>query len=506
MASCTHPLTLVRHRLVAEHETLNFLTWTQYEKLFNRQLRFVHSLNGAFYYVDLAGGEITEAQVAQLSDAVKGILESDQEIEFLELPRKELIAKFQGNHDDKVEVLKFWPSQTVKCIKCGDAIDYVYQPHSTDKARLRLFEMRVFDQGFVVRFPTLVSPDAIPEWKDPVVLRKVIDEYEETKRICKIETVGQLNKMIYEKRMDEVKNIAEGIHEKRLKDLADSICRNFGEKRIITIAGGSSSNKTTFALKLGMALRVNGFDALVMGMDDYFLDEKDIPYDEKGEQDWEAVTVLNLPLIGERIGALMRGEVIPRRRFNWDTGVSYDDPKETQSLNPHGFLIMEGIHGMNPALLEILGKDRVTPIYLQSTSPINIDNTHRFPSSDLRLLRRLIRDYKFRAYPPRPMFQRWTSVRIGEMNNIFPFQENAEYFFNSASVYEVSVLAAFGRGLCCESTMLMSDETESEESDAVTNEVYLMMAKLQFFNAVSLHIVPKTSCIREFLGGSDLKY
>lgn len=289
--------------------------------------------------------------------------------------------------------------------------------------------------------------------------------------------------------------------------MADKLTENFANKKVITIAGPSSSNKTTFALRLQISLRVNGYESLVIGMDDFYKDRADIPVGPNGEQDFEVITALNIPLLSQRVKALLNGESVPARRFDFVKGVGYDNEKEQLHLHKNQFLIIEGIHGLNPDLLEGLGRENVTPIYVSALTPVNIDSNHRFSTSDLRLIRRMIRDYRYRGYSPRSTLRRWPSVRKGEVKNIFPYQENAEMFFNSSLVYELPVLMIFGKGLLSEATIPeKGEDPNTPESQLISSEARRLLGLINFFYPVSVEVVPHISLIREFVGGSDFQY
>lgn len=283
--------------------------------------------------------------------------------------------------------------------------------------------------------------------------------------------------------------------------------RGFESRPIVTISGPSSSNKTTFAKRLAISLRVRGFRSLVIEMDDYFIDREATPFGPDGLRDYEAITALNVALLSERVARLLSGESVPRRRYDFKHGVGYDVDSETQQLGPKCFLILEGIHGLNPALLEGLGRARTVPIYVAGLTALAIDSTHRFPSSDLRLLRRIVRDHNYRGASARRTIRRWTSVRVGEEKNIFPLLGNAELFFNSALAYEVPVLQVFARSLLAEATVPEEGEdSEDPITVEITREARRLLGMITLFYPISLEEVPHMSCIREFVGGSDLDY
>ena len=495
-------------QLLSEHTTLSFLLYSQYFELFHRQLRTEHSLGDGLYCTDLEGHEITEEQCKQLTDVLMKICENDTPIETPHMRRDQLAEIFSayGLHD-KVGILKSFLPETIECIKYRNFVDYVTEPPSTDKTRLKLFEIRKYRQGLVIRYPTLSDPDHISPWMDPMVLQNMFAEYSEWAKLIGVDSVSSLNEAIYNHHINDVKWVAEGLHEQKLAYIASELVANAATKRVVTIAGPSSSNKTTFALRLAIALRVHGFRSLVIEMDDYYKNNADIPFEPDGTQDFEVVTALNTQLLGERVEQLLEGKKIPKRKFDFKKGVGFDDENEMLELPEKSFLIMEGIHGLNPVILDAIGRDRVEPIYVSCLTPVNIDCNHRFPTTDLRLIRRMVRDFNFRGRSPRKTLAMWTTVRKGEEKNIFPYQENARLFFNSALVYELPVLSTFAKALLAEASMPEPDEDpDSPQAAMLTKQALRLQRLLSFVYPVTVDIVPHISCIREFVGGSDLKY
>jgi len=350
--------------------------------------------------------------------------------------RSELVAFFTDRgFNDKLGLIKTWHDEYIPCISCGDYLDYVLEPMSVDKERLRIFQVIQYADGIVLRFPTLLHPTALSEWNDPRALFEMFSEYREWAKLINCDTVSKLNSIIYERKIDSLKWVAEGLHEQKFAKIAKYLVKRVDKKRIVTIAGPSSSNKTTFAKRLAIQLRVNGYESVVIGMDDFYKDTCDILPGPDGLQDFESIDALNIAVLSDNVKRLLNGETIPVRKFNFKTGKGFNDEKETISLPKNAFLIIEGIHGLNPELLNSLNRDLVTPIYVSALTPLCLDYNHRFPTSDLRLIRRIIRDFRYRGYSPRKTIMRWTSVRVGEERNIFPFQGNAELFFNSSLVY-----------------------------------------------------------------------
>jgi uridine kinase len=335
----------------------------------------------------------------------------------------------------------------------------------------------------------------------------MIREHRKWARLIECDTLSKLNDIIYRRDIDNLKWIAEGLHEQKLAQIAKEIVAGFNERRIVMIAGPSCSNKSTFAKRLSIQLMVNGHKSLVLYMDDYYRDTCDIPKEPDGLQDFEALSAFNVEVLSNHCRRLLAGERVPRRVFSWKMQQGFDNEKNMMVLPRQSVLIIEGIHGLNPELLSVLGRESVVTVYVSALTPISLDYNHRFPTSDLRLIRRIIRDHKYRGYSPRQTILRWTSVRIGEQRHIFPFQGLADHFFDSALVYELPVLAIYGKALLAEATMPDTNEglTESEAKE-VSKEARRLSNLLNLFYPVSVEVVPHISCIREFIGGSDLKF
>jgi uridine kinase len=496
-------------QLLAEQATHSFLLTYQYFALTGRRLKIGPSLGDGVYAYDLLGEPIPPDLCEKLTAGILQLLSGSVPLELVPLRRDVLLQHFtRGGYSDKVGVLKSWQKEEIPCLRVGDYIDFTIEPVSTDLNRLKLFEVRPYRAGIVQRYPRGLDPWAIGTWHDPQVLHDMFAEYAAWVKLLNCSTVAELNDIIYRRKIDELKWVAEGLHDQKFVELAEYLAARVAAKRIVTIAGPSSSNKTTFAKRLAIGLRVHGFDSLVIEMDDYFQDADAIPFGPDGIQDFEHISAMNTEVLGDRVRRLLAGETIPSRRFNFPKGKGEDNPKKPLTLPAQGFLIIEGIHGMNPLMLEAIGgKDKVCPIYVSALTPVSIDSNHRFPTTSLRLIRRMVRDYHFRGQSPRMTLQRWNSVRRGEEMNIFPYQANAELFFNSALVYELPVLATFAKGLLAEASFPAEDENpESVQAQEVSREALRLQGLLSFFYPIAVEVVPHISALREFIGGSDLEY
>ena len=501
------PKLIPRTILQAEANGLLFLTAAEYWRKTGRYLIVNHSLHDGVFVQD-PEGKISIEAIKELQDDVKNLLQQPVPIEFVKIPRDELMKKFVANgQDDKVGVLKTMNTSTIRCLKSGEYVDYEIDEVSDNIPRDKCFELHPYSGGFILRTPTLTSQTKLIDWVDPAPQLEMFKEYTDWAKLVGVKTISQLNQKIFKRDFEELKWTAEGLHKKKLAKIARDLVAGFPEKRIITIAGPSSSNKTTFAKLLQINLRVLGYSSLVIEMDDYAQNREETPFGPDGLRDYEAITAFNLKVFGERVHKLLNGETIPRRKFDFKTGLGYDIEEEKQSLPDKTFVIFEGIHGLNPELLQVIGMNLVTPIYVAPLTPLSIDNGHRFPTTDLRLIRRIIRDHKYRGTSARQSIMRWTSVRKGEERNIFPYQKNAQMFFNSSLIYELPVLSIYGRSLLAEATIPEENEDpESPQAKMITQEAKRILALLNMFYPIPSEEVPHISCIREFIGGSDLKY
>jgi len=498
---------ITRNNMLAIHSTLTFFLSAAYNKLEYGIIKVEHSLGDGVYCVDSENYEITEEMCQALTEKMNQMINSDIKIETPKIERTTLLEFFrdEAKREDKVGVLKAWQDHFIPCIQYDDFIDYMVEDMCTDKSKLKIFEIRKYDNGLILRYPTFMEPTKLQPWKDRPVLHSIYKEAEEWARILKAENITDINEAIASKRIEDLIRINESQHEKKIAKIAEQLAANFNKKRLILIAGGSSSNKTTFAKRLCIQLLVSGYGSTLIEMDDYFKDGKDIPYNEDGNQDFEHISALNVELLTERVHKLLKGESIPERKYIFATSSGQDDEKKQITLPEKNFLILEGIHGLNPELLRHLPD--CTPIYVCCLTPMHIDLNHRISTSDLRLMRRCIRDQNYRGTSVRNSIKRWTSVRMGEENNIFPYHENAQHFFNSALVYELNVYSIRGRIILSEGTFPEPDEGEdSPESKMTTREAQRLLGLLKLFYPYNTDHVSKISTIREFIGGSSFKY
>jgi uridine kinase len=480
------------------HATLAFFLSGAFKKVFpDRLLVIEHSFGNSFFCHDVNFEPISVDDLEKLEKLMAEWINNDKPLVFDEWPKQKFIEKlYKYNSKSKIEIAKRWEDEKIPIAKYNKVYwDYIIDPLTNDKSKLRKFELKKYNDGFLLRFTTILNPDDLMPFQDQPKLFATMEEHQQWSEILGISTIADLNDAIKNDEIKELIWVAEGLHEKKISDIADEIVSGFPEKRIITIAGPSSAGKTTFSKRLKIQLRVNGFRSHTISTDDYFIDRDLLPTDEDGKKDFESINGLDIDLLGERLNGLVDGKAIPERKFNFDNGQG-SDLNEKIELGEWDFVIIEGIHGLNPQLTGQFGDDRVEKIYVSAITQMNIDANHRISTSDNRLLRRLVRDSKYRGYTAEQTLERWPSVRMGEEKNIFPFSEEANLIFNSSLVYEFPVLAKYVRPLL--------ENVKGDEK--IVNLAKRLDLFMSFFDNLDDQYVPGTSLLREYIGGSDFKY
>ncbi|NQV42168.1 MAG: nucleoside kinase [Candidatus Marinimicrobia bacterium] len=363
-----------------------------------------------------------------------------------------------------------------------------YEFTNLDLSTLPRFELLPYDRGFLLRIGE--NGNELSEYSDSPKLFGMMKEHEKWGRILKVSSITDLNKQIMEKGFKQVIWVAEGLHEKRIAALADNIS-NRQSTRVIFVAGPSSSGKTTFTKRLAIHLAVNGIQSKYLSMDNYFLDRDKIPPEADGTLDFENVSCLDLDALQRELSQLVSGEAVNKRSYNFVDG-QQEIHKDTMALGPDEVLIFEGIHGLNPLINDGMTPETYYRVYISALTQLNIDNTHPVSTSDGRLIRRIVRDHKYRGYSADDTIGRWNSVRHGELRNIFPFQEQADMMFNSALIYELAVLKRYALPLL----KAASKNTIRER----------LITLLSLFHTIPDRHVPGTSILREFVGNSYFKY
>ncbi len=452
-----------------------------------------HSMSKGLYCEVKYKTPINEEMVERIRQRMQEIIDEDVPFQKSRISVEEAIDIFRDyGQESKVKLLKYREKPYIKIYQCGWLKNYFYGYMVPSSGYLKQFDLTWYAPGVVIRYPRLEEKGAIPEFVDNPKLFKVFRESEKWAEILEIDYVSVLNDLIVSKKEAEYLRVAEALHEKKIAEIADDVTRHLSEKRLILIAGPSSSGKTTFARRLAIQLKVNGLKPKSVSLDDYFVDREKTPLDELGEYDFESLYAIDLDLFNEHLKALLEGKEIEVPTFNFKTGKrEYTGHKIKVDQNQP--LILEGIHGLNEELTRSIDRNNKFKIYISCLTQLNIDEHNRIPTTDTRLIRRLVRDFQFRGNDATRTLSMWMSVRRGEEGNIFPFQEDADAMFNSALFYELSVLKKYAEPLL----------RQIDNQNPLYAEAKRLLKFLGYFVVLENEDdVPKTSILREFIGES----
>ncbi len=468
------------------------------KSLLGRNVRVAveHSVSKNYYIeiMDENGNDlVTDEVLAQIEDKMWRTAESDIPIEKFSFYLEEgiTIAQEMGLLD-KVRVLKYRPTTFVNFYKLDWFYDYFYGPMAPSTGHFHLFRLVKRDRGFLLQFPNQHNPNELSELRPMTKITQILQESNHWARILSADTVGDLNSIICRGGGDDFISVNEALHEKKIAEISDMIYKS--GKKLVLIAGPSSSGKTTFAHRLCIQLRVNGLRPHIISVDNYFRDAALAPRDEEGKPDFESLDHVNTELFNRDLDALLKGETITLPHFNFQSGKSEPGHKKL-SLSEGEVLVVEGIHGLNEKLTWVVPQDMKFKIFISALTQLNFDDHNRIPTTDTRLLRRIVRDYQFRNYSAEDTINVWPKVLLGEEKHIFPFQEEADVMFNSALVYELCVMKPFVQPL------LFNIPHDSPHY----SETRRLIKFLDSFMGMNSENVPKTSILREFIGGSYFK-
>ena len=448
------------------------------------------------FYVDIRlGRPVVDEDVNILRRRMQEIIDSKMPIRRFTVPTEEAIALFQEKGDvEKVKLLRTSGSIYTTYYKIGEYVDYYYGTLLTNTSQLYLFGLEKYYDGMLLRIPSVSNPDELGEMTRQDKMFDIFKEHHRWQEILGIRTVGDFNQAIDAGHATDIINISEALQEKKLAKIAEEIASRKGVK-LVLLAGPSSSGKTTSCKRLSIQLAVNGLKPLQISLDDYFVDRDKTPKDENGDFDFESIYALNLDLLNEQFNALFRGEEVELPKYDFPSGKSVKSGKKLK-LEPNNVLVVEGIHALNPELTAHVPEEQIFRVYASALTTILLDNHNYIPTTDNRLLRRIIRDYKYRGVSAQETIRRWPLVRAGENKWIFPFQENADAMLNTAMLYELSVLKM-------QAEPLLQQVPENCEEFA---EAYRLLKFLKYFKGIPYNNLPPTSLLREFLGGSSFHY
>ena len=448
------------------------------------------------FYVDVRlDKELTEEEVGKLRNRMQEIIDAHMPIRRYMVPTEDAIALFQEKGDvEKVKLLKPSGSIYTTYYKIGDYVDYYYGTLLTNTSELYLFGLEKYYDGMLLRIPSLKNPDQLGEITRQDKMFDIFKEHHRWQDIIGIRTIGDFNQAVTAGFSTDIINISEALQEKKIAQIAEDIAQRKGVK-LVLLAGPSSSGKTTSCKRLSIQLAVNGLKPLQISLDDYFVDREKTPKDESGEYDYESIYALDLKLINEQFNALFRGEEVELPKYDFQSGKSKRSGKKLK-MNDHNVLVVEGIHALNPELTSQIPDEQIYRVYASALTTILLDNHNYIPTTDNRLLRRIIRDNKYRGVSAQETIHRWPSVRAGENKWIFPFQENADAMLNTAMLYELAVIKM-------QAEPLLQQVPENCEEYA---EAYRLLKFLKYFKGIPYNNLPPTSLLREFLGGSSFHY
>ena len=448
------------------------------------------------FYVDIRlGRPVVDEDVNIIRRRMQEIIDARMPIRRFTVPTEDAITLFQEKGDvEKVKLLKTSGSIYTTYYKIGEYVDYYYGTLLTNTSQLYLFGLEKYYDGMLLRIPSVSNPDELGEMTRQDKMFDIFKEHHRWQEILGIRTVGDFNQAIDAGHATDIINISEALQEKKLAKIAEEIASRKGVK-LVLLAGPSSSGKTTSCKRLSIQLAVNGLKPLQISLDDYFVDRDKTPKDENGDFDFESIYALNLDLLNEQFNALFRGEEVELPKYDFPSGKSVKSGKMLK-LEPNNVLVVEGIHALNPELTAHVPEEQIFRVYASALTTILLDNHNYIPTTDNRLLRRIIRDYKYRGVSAQETIRRWPSVRSGENKWIFPFQENADAMLNTAMLYELSVLKM-------QAEPLLQQVPENCEEFA---EAYRLLKFLKYFKGIPYNNLPPTSLLREFLGGSSFHY
>jgi uridine kinase len=451
--------------------------------------------SGAFFCKVRGHTPLTADELAQIEARMRQIVGAAEPIERREIELEAAIKLFRASgDDDKVRLLQFRSKPYLTIYTLRGQADYFYGYMVPNTSYLTLFNILPEEDGFVLQYPRRESPNIIRPYTRSPQLTRVFRQTEEWLTLLGIEDIGHLNMGIRDGRARELVLVNEALHEQHIAHIATQIAERHAQGlRLVLIAGPSSSGKTTFSKRLAIQLMAHGLKPYTLEMDRYFVEREKTPRDESGEYDFEALEAVDIPLFNDQVMRLAGGELLRIPHYNFVTGLR--EIGEEVQLSAEHILIVEGIHGLNPGLVSALPTQQMYRIYVSALTQLNIDRHNRVPTTDVRLIRRIVRDATYRGYSAQDTLTRWESVRRGEKRNIFPYQENADVMFNSALLYELAVLRPLAEPLLL----------QLEPRDLHYIEARRLLAILSWLKPMDAELVPDNSLLREFIGGSILR-
>lgn len=479
--------------------SLSFILFKAVRDVFPKaSLKIKHSVSNGFYCkLEGLSEDLDYVSATQkLKIEMQKIVAANYSFNREEIPTEDAIKIFEEDElFDKCELIKTRQQFYSSVYRMDGVVNYFYGYLVPSTSYIQVFDLLAYHDGMLLLPPKSENPDELEEVIEQNKLFEAFSEFKEWVNIIGIPNVGQLNTAIQEKKVGQVIKISEAIQEKKIASIAEMVGKRREELKLILISGPSSSGKTTFAKRLSIQLNVIGFDPIVLSMDNYFVERELTPKDKNGELDFENPHALDIKLFNENLLDLFDGKEIDLPKFSFATGKKFYDGSKLK-LKENSILLVEGIHGLNPMLSEMIPSNRKFKIYVSALTPLSIDSTNRIPTTDNRLIRRIVRDHNYRNYSALDTLQRWASVRNGEETHIFPFQEEADVMFNTALLYELGVLKIWAEPILRAVPPVVPEYSEARR----------LLKFLSYIKPIFTKEIPPTSILREFLDGSSFSY
>lgn len=477
---------------------LSFVLYKAVSELFpDSHLRIYHSISkGVYCKLTAPSKEFTHQDVADIVQRMREIVDADLPFIRMEESTEEVMQKFREHgFIDKISLLKHRGQNYSSYYKLDGHIDSFYGYMVPSTGYLKVFDLNKYYNGLLLQIPQQANPAMVESLVVQNKLFEIFQEFSQWVKILEVPNISDLNNSCSNGKSEVLLKVSEALHEKKIGQIADNIRSRNDKVKIILISGPSSSGKTTFAKRLAIQLMVNGMKPLNLSLDNYFVDRDKTPLDEYGNHDYEAFEALDTNLFNQNLLGLLNGEKVEIPKFSFESGTRFFDGVTMQML-PENVLIVEGIHGLNPQLTNSIPAETKFKIYVSALTSLNIDDHNRVSTTDNRLIRRIVRDYRYRKYSARDTISRWQSVRQGEEKHIFPYQEEADTMFNSALLYELAVLKTYAEPILLE---VQPNQPEYSEANR-------LLGFFRYIKPLKPTEIPPTSILREFLGGSSFIY
>ncbi len=462
-------------------------------------LRIEHPISKGYYCtVRDAKGEkvnINEQDIAAIKQRMQQIVDEDCPIVTEEKQTKEVIRLFTEHKEGQTTLFKTLGNPYCRYFRMGNFIDYYTGALMPSTGYIHLFDVIPYHDDMLLRIPCRQDPMRLEDLCTQDKMFDIFKEYLNWCQVLKISNVGEFNDFCKSKNLFEMIKVSEALHEKKVSNIADMITSREERPRFVLISGPSSSGKTTFSMRLRIQLMVNGIQPVVISMDNYFVNREDTPRDENGEWDFEHLHALDLDLFRKDLSDLLEGKEVSLPTFNFETG-KREFRGNKLKLRPDMICIIEGLHALNPELIPNIPRKATFKVFVSALTSVNLDNHNWVPTADLRLIRRIVRDYRYRGYSAQDTIGRYESVKRGEETWIYPYQEEADVMFNSALLFELAVLKRHAEPIISEVPKYTDEYTDAHR----------LLKELSYFEPIPERDIPPTSFLREFVGGSSFRY